>query len=178
MSHLPLFNWLNRRSASVLLHPTSLPGDQGIGTLDGHAFAFLDFLAAAGFKSWQICPLGPTGFGDSPYQCFSAFAGNPYLIDLHALVRTGLLETDELAGLQALSPDRVDFGAIYERKWPVLFRACAAFIRGGRRIQPYGDFDAFCRDQASWLQGYVLFSALKDRFDGRPWWEWPPEFRS
>ena len=178
MSLSPLFHWLSRRSAAVLLHPTSLPGDQGIGTLDENAFAFLDFLAAAGFSSWQICPLGPTGFGDSPYQCFSVFAGNPYLIDLHALVRAGLLETADLEPLRSLPAERVDFGAIYERKWPALSRAHAAFVRSGRRIQPYGDFAAFQQAHAAWLPGYALFSALKDHFGGRPWWEWLPEFRS
>ena len=82
----PLFNWLTTRAAGVLLHPTSLPGDQGIGTLDGSALRFLDFLRDAGMSWWQVCPLGPTGYGDSPYQCFSAFAGNPYLVDLRDLV--------------------------------------------------------------------------------------------
>ena len=86
-----LFDWLSNRSAGVLLHPTSLPGQQGIGTLDGSATQFLDFLHAAGFSWWQVCPLGPTGFGDSPYQCFSAFAGNPLLVSPHMLVQDGLL---------------------------------------------------------------------------------------
>ena len=98
----PLFNWLKERSAGVLLHPTALPGSQGIGTLDANAVAFLQFLSLAGFKSWQICPLGPTGYGDSPYQCFSAFAGNPYLIDLAALVRAGLLTADDLRQIGSL----------------------------------------------------------------------------
>ena len=102
----PLFNWLKTRSAGVLLHPTSLPGTQGCGTFDENVIGFLDFLKAAGFKSWQICPLGPTGFGDSPYQCFSAFAGNPYLIDLTILVHFGLLSSDEIAPLAKLArPD-------------------------------------------------------------------------
>ena len=83
----PLFNWLQTRAAGVLLHPTSLPSEQGCGVLDHHAIKFLDFLQAAGMKYWQVCPLGPTGYGDSPYQCFSAFAGNPYLVDLTALIR-------------------------------------------------------------------------------------------
>ena len=86
-----LFNWLSARSAGVLLHPTSLSGGQGIGTLDGGAVRFLDFLEASAMSWWQVCPLGPTGYGDSPYQCFSAFAGNPYLIDLQDLVARMLL---------------------------------------------------------------------------------------
>src|SRR5437016_2203505 len=78
----PLFNWLDQRAAGVLVHPTSLPGTQGMGVFDAATYALLEFLAAAGMRCWEVCPLGPTGFGDSPYQCFSSFAGNPYLVDL------------------------------------------------------------------------------------------------
>src|ERR1035438_1621012 len=88
-----------------------LPGGQGIGTFDGAALRFLEFLQAAGMTWWQVCPLGPTGYGDSPYQCFSAFAGNPYLIDLQGLVAGGLLGADEIAPLASLGADSVDFGA-------------------------------------------------------------------
>ncbi|MEO6874963.1 MAG: 4-alpha-glucanotransferase, partial [Opitutaceae bacterium] len=149
-----------------------------IGSLDENAVTFLKFLASAGFKSWQICPLGPTGYGDSPYQCFSAFAGNPYLIDVAALVRAGLLTAADVKPLQALSADRVDFGEIYQRKWPALFQAHAQFIRSGRKILPYGDFEAFRREHASWLPDYARFSALKLHFKGKPWWEWPAEVRT
>ena len=86
-----LFNWLTSRGAGVLLHPTSLPGPAGIGTLGQEARRYVDFLADTGMRCWQICPLGPTGFGNSPYQCFSAFAGNPYLIDVTGFVAAGLL---------------------------------------------------------------------------------------
>jgi len=174
----PLFNWSEDRSAGVLLHPTSLPGSHGIGSLDENALAFLEFLALAGFKSWQICPLGPTGYGDSPYQCFSAFAGDPYLIDVAALVRAGLLTADAIRPLAALSADRVDFGELYKLKWPVLFQAHAQFVRGGRRALPYGDFEAFRRLHSAWLPDYARFSALKTHFKGRPWWEWPIEVRT
>src|SRR5665811_7606 len=94
-----LCNWLTLRAAGVLLHPTSLPGDQGVGTFGPECDHFLDFLQAAGIAYWQLCPLGPTGYGDSPYQCFSAFAGNPYLIDPAPLVRAGLLTNEALAPL-------------------------------------------------------------------------------
>ena len=174
----PLFNWLQDRSAGVLLHPTSLPGGFGIGSLDDHAGAFLEFLARAGFKSWQICPLGATGYGDSPYQCFSAFAGNPYLIDVAALVRAGLLTAGDVGPLQTLSAERVDFGQLYQRKWPVLFQAHTRFVAGGRSSLPYGDFDAFRRTHVAWLPNYALFSALKEHFRGRPWWEWPATART
>src|SRR3954454_4361865 len=98
-SALPLFNWLDHRAAGVLAHPTSLPSVFGVGAFDSAANDFLDFLAAAGMKYWQVCPLGPTGYGDSPYQCFSSFAGNPYLIDPAALVSAGLLTDAQLAPL-------------------------------------------------------------------------------
>jgi len=174
----PLFDWLKDRSAGVLLHPTALPGSQGIGTMDENAVAFLDFLASAGFKFWQICPLGPTGYGDSPYQCFSAFAGNPYLIDVAALVRAGLLTAEDIRPLQTLSADRVDFGQLYQLKWPVLFKAYGAFVASQRKLQPYGDFAVFRRTHAAWLPDYARFSALKEHFKGRPWWEWPVEVRT
>ena len=174
----PLYNWLSERGAGILLHPTSLPGSYGIGTLDENAESFLEFLSAAGLKYWQICPLGPTGYGDSPYQCFSAFAGNPYLIDVAALVRVGLLTPVDIAPLQALTADRVDFGKLYTLKWPALFKAHAAFVKGGRKNLPYGSFDDFRREHVAWLPDYALFSALKSHFEGHPWWEWPNTVRS
>jgi len=177
-SSQPLFNWLNHRAAGVLLHPTSFPGDLGIGVFDESADDFLGFLAEAGMSYWQVCPLGPTGYGDSPYQCFSSFAGNPYLIDPVALVRAGLLTDAALLPLRTLNRDHVDFGAIYQRKLPLLFSAHAAWRRDPTRPLPYGDFPAFQAANASWLEGYGLFSALKDHFGGRPWWEWPATART
>ncbi|HWA85742.1 MAG TPA: 4-alpha-glucanotransferase [Opitutus sp.] len=174
----PLFNWLNDRAAGVLLHPTSLPGPGGIGVFDAAALAFLDFLAQAGMRAWQLCPLGPTGYGDSPYQCFSSFAGNPYLIDLAPLGPAGLLTTAQLDPLRALNPDRVDFGALFRLKPPLLFAAHAAWKRRPARELPYGDFGAFRARHASWLGGFSLFSAIKEHFGGQPWWEWPAELRS
>lgn len=172
------FSWLDHRAAGVLLHPTCLPGVQGIGTLDRNAVHFLDFLQSAGFTYWQTCPLGPTGFGDSPYQCFSSFAGNPYLIDLQPLVAAGLLESEQLEELQALPTDRVDFGRLWQSKLPLLFAAHTAWVREGRPALPdYGDFTAFRHAEAAWLDSYALFSALKDHFGGNPWWDWPAEAR-
>eukprot|EP01035_Chromulina_nebulosa_P057871 gene57871-79300_t len=109
-SDKPLFSWLDHRATGVLLHPTSLASDHGVGVFDEAATDFLEFLANAGIQYWQHCPLGPTGYGDSPYQCFSSFAGNPYLIDLMVLVRTGLLSRESLAPLRTLNADHVDFG--------------------------------------------------------------------
>ncbi len=174
----PLFNWMDQRSAGVLMHPTSFPGPYGIGTLDETTVeAWLSFLNDAGIRYWQLCPLGPTGYGDSPYQCFSAFAGNPYLIDLEALQRLGLLNADDLAPLRALPAHRVDFGWLYVTKWPVLFRAFANFKTKSDLKFPYGDFAQFKGEQKSWLQPYALFLALKDQHRGQPWWEWPEKFR-
>jgi 4-alpha-glucanotransferase len=173
----PLFNWLNTRAAGVLLHPTSLPGDFGVGTFGPHLERFLEFLEASGITRWQICPLGPTGYGDSPYQCFSAFAGNPYLINLLELTRHGLLPQDALGPLVFLNADRVDYGGLYRLVWPLLARAYENF-RSGRGTAPYGSFEAFQQTNASWLEPYSFYRALKDHYKGQPWWEWPDETRS
>src|SRR5512133_1697930 len=139
----PLFNWLDHRAAGVLLHPTSFPGPYGIGTLNAHAGRFLSFLSGAGLRYWQVCPLGATGYGDSPYQSFSAFAGNPYLIDLEPLLAARLLQPAELVKLEELPADHVDFGALWQHKWPVLFAAAARFQTKPVAL-PYGDLNAFC----------------------------------
>ncbi|MCW5548365.1 MAG: 4-alpha-glucanotransferase [Opitutaceae bacterium] len=172
----PLFNWLQQRSAGLLLHPTSLPGDQGIGVLDQSVDALLALLRDAGLHYWQVCPLGPTGYGDSPYQCFSAFAGNPYLIDLEPLRSAGLVTAAEMQSLQALPRETTDFGRLYVTKFPVLF---AAYERQRQkpRALPYGDFAAFQATHRHWLQPFALFMAFKDHFKGRPWWEWPQAVR-
>lgn len=173
----PLFNWLDDRSAGVLMHPTSLPGDQGIGVLDGSVTAWLDFMTQSGLSHWQICPLGPTGYGDSPYQCFSAFAGNPYLIDLQVLVRSRLLEPDDLVPLQSLPRETIDYGLLYQLKWPLLFKAYATWEDTQREFQPYGEFEAFRVEHEAWLEGYAYFMALKRHFDGAAWWTWPENVR-
>ena len=173
-SAAPLFNWLQERSAGVLLHPTSLPGPHGIGTFDENLVAFFDLLKCAGFKNWQICPLGPTGYGDSPYQCFSAFAGNPLLIDLNVLAKAGLLTTEELVPLAALPSDRVDYGALFQLKWPLLFTAHRRYL-AQKTALPYGDFAAFKRQQSGWLDAYCYFRALKDHFGGAAWQNWPSD---
>lgn len=172
----PLFNWLKSRGAGVLLHPTALPGDQGIGVLDHHAVRFLDWLQSAGIKFWQICPLGPTGYGDSPYQCFSAFAGNPYLVDLAPLVSAGLLNAGDVASLRTLPHERTDYEALHQRKLPLLRQACLAY-HARQAALPYGDFAEFKRAQAHWLDAYTFYRALKDHFGGKSWTEWPKEQR-
>lgn len=174
----PLFNWLTQRASGLLLHPTALDGDQGIGTLEpGPILRLLKFMDGSGMKYWQVCPLGPTGYGDSPYQCFSAFAGNPYLIDLKALVQAGLLEAAELEPLTTLDRDRVDYGRVWELKWPLLFKAHNRFRTQNRPALRYGDFEVFKRRHAGWLEAYACFRAFKDHFHGVAWWQWPEDQR-
>ncbi|HVU31965.1 MAG TPA: 4-alpha-glucanotransferase [Opitutaceae bacterium] len=171
--------WLDTRSAGVLAHVTSLPGRYGIGNLGPGARDFVDFLAEAGFRYWQICPIGPTGFGDSPYQLFSGSAGNPYLIDLAELEHDGLLERREVAVLDALPEDRVDYGRLYETFWSVLARAHDRFAAAGAdEVNGLGSFAAFRERHARWLEPFADFMALKSHFGGYAWTLWPAEYRS
>ena len=172
----PLYNWLTSRGAGVLLHPTSLPGNTGIGTLGQSARRFVDFLSDVGMKYWQVCPLGPTGYGDSPYQCFSAFAGNPYLIDLDDLGSEGLLQEADLEPLRALRNDFVDYGAQWNLRWIILQKAFATFSKkpGG---PAHDAFQNFRESNSDWLESYALFMAIKARFGHRSWLEWPKPYR-
>jgi 4-alpha-glucanotransferase len=164
----------SRRSAGILLHPTSLPGPYGIGDLGQPAYDWVDFLAKAHQTWWQILPLGPTGYGDSPYQCFSAFAGNANLISPDLLVRDGLIHQHDLEGIhfQAAS---VDFGPVIEFKNKMLRRACENF-RAGSTSSLKLEFEAFCRAKSSWLDDFALFMALRDAHGGKSWLEWPPDY--
>ena len=154
------------RESGILMHITSLPGPWGVGTMGKQAFAFVDFLKSAGQRYWQILPLTPTGYGDSPYQSCSTFAGNPYLIDLDSLVEEGLLEKHELETFDwGNREDRTDFDALYRNKLAALKLACGRF-EGGEA------FDSFCRENGSWLPDYSLYMALKSKFSGSPWYKW------
>ncbi len=154
------------RGSGVLMHITSLPGPYGVGTMGKNAFAFVDFLKKAGQSHWQILPLNPTGYGDSPYQSCSAFAGNHYLIDLDTLVAEGLLEEQALAGIQWYrQEDRVDFGLLYENRLGVLRLAFHRFADDQA-------LDTFCRDNGSWLPDFALYMALKEKYSGKPWYQW------
>lgn len=166
------------RSCGILLHPTSLPGPFGIGSLGAGAFGFLDFLAAAGQRLWQVLPLGPTGYGDSPYQLFSAFAGNPLLIDLHTLLREGLLDEADFAGAPAFPIDWVDYGEAIAFKLPLLGRAYNSYLERGD-AETRDAFEEFCGDHAEWLGDYALFMALKEAHGGEAvWTQWHPEIRA
>jgi len=178
MSHAPLYNWLNERTTGVLLHISSLPSDTGIGNLGDGAYRYIDFLNASGMSVWQICPLGPTGFGDSPYQCFSAFAGNPYFIDLKPLLSEGLITEEEYGSLSALPRDHVDYGEIYQTMWPVLRSAYQRFKASKKKqFLDYGAIAKFRKAQGYWLEEYALFLALKESFGGICWLDWPAEYR-
>jgi len=161
------------RSSGVLMHITSLPGDYGIGSMGKEAFAFVDFLKEAGQSYWQLLPLNPTGYGDSPYQSCSAFAGNHYLIDLDLLVEDGLLEASEIRSIIWCRKDtKVDFGRLYKHRLPILRKAYSRFAGSEA-------FDRFCADNESWLADFALFMALKDQNSGKPWYTWedPIKFR-
>lgn len=172
-----LFSWLDHRAGGVLLHPTSLPGPYGIGSLAPGAYRFIETLAQAGMRYWQVCPLGPTGFGDSPYQAFSSFAGNPYLIDLDALAAKGLLSAADLSPLAGLSETAAAYGEIYEERWPVMRVAFDNWIAQGKP-ELYGPYSTFAEQQSAWLDAFTGFMALKNHFGGKPWQQWPTAVRS
>lgn len=169
--------WLNTRAAGVLAHVSSLPGDYGIGNLGGGARAFVDFLADAGVRYWQICPIGPTGYGDSPYQLFSSAAGNPYFIDLGELEAAGLLEASELAELRGLPLRRVKYGHLYWTFWPVIARAADRFLESGAaQFAEFGPLHEFRVRHAAWLQPFADYMALKAHFGGEAWMTWPDAY--
>ncbi|MDQ1708132.1 MAG: 4-alpha-glucanotransferase [Pyrinomonadaceae bacterium] len=161
------------RASGVLLHPTSLPGPYGVGDLGPQAYAFIDFLAAAGQNIWQVLPLGPTGYGDSPYACYSAFAGNTLLISPDLLLSDGLLVAADLAALPAFVPERVDFAASHDFKDSLLRRAFTVF-KQTNDSELRSAFAEFCEREAAWLDDYALFRALKDAHEGVAWNEWEP----
>ena len=161
------------RRAGVLMPVFSLPSPYGIGTMGAAAREFILFLEAAGQRYWQTLPLGPTSYGDSPYQSFSSRAGNPYFIDLDELAAEGLLEREEYQGLDwGADPERVDYGLLYQTRYPVLRRACTRLLAGDRR-----EFDHFCQEHRDWLEDYALFMAIKDSQGGVAWSQWPEGLR-
>jgi 4-alpha-glucanotransferase len=161
---------LGQRRSGILLHPTSLPGRHGIGDLGPEALRFVHFLGETRQSIWQVLPLGPTGYGDSPYQCFSAFAGNPLLVSLDALAEDGLLAARDL-GASSFPADTVDYGAVIDFKRPLLVKAFRAFEEKAPPSRREA-FRAFCRDEAAWLDDFGLFMALKYAHGGAAWHTW------
>jgi 4-alpha-glucanotransferase len=164
------------RRSGILLHITSLPGGHGIGDLGNSAYEFVEFLAEARQKIWQVLPLGPTGYGDSPYQLFSAFGGNPLLIDLEALREEGLLSSLDLGETCDLPQEYVDYGRVIEKKNRLLGKAARTFLADAGHADRSG-FDHFCRSNAHWLEDYSLFMACKNAHTVPVWSDWESGIR-
>ena len=161
------------RRSGILMPISSLPSPYGIGTMGSEARKFADFLAEAGQACWQILPVCPTSYGDSPYQSFSSYAGNPYFIDLDDLAEEGLLDEDDYVDLDwGGDPASVDYGLLHKQRYPVLRVACGRVM--DERAE---EFQAFCEAEAEWLDEYALFMALKDKHEGISWFEWPEDER-
>jgi len=158
------------RSSGILLHITSLPGRFGIGDLGEAAHGFVNVLAETGQKLWQVLPLGPTGFGDSPYQCFSTFAGNPLLISLEKLSELGLLPAQELTRNEHFDDVKIDYGKVIIYKYGLYRKAFANFVETK-------EYKTFCATKAFWLNDYALFMSLKQYFNGHSWNEWDKDIR-
>lgn len=156
------------RTSGILLHISSLPSEYGIGTFGKEAYRFVDFLKKSGQTYWQILPIGITGYGDSPYQSFSSFAGNPYFIDPDILCDEGLLKKADYAELDfGDSPDKVDFGKLYQNRYKMLRKVYDNFSQ-----KNFPEFETFCRENETWLDDFSLFMSLKEENGGRPWLSW------
>lgn len=161
------------RKNGILLHISSLPSPYGIGTLGKEAYDFVDFLKRSGQSVWQVLPLCPTGYGDSPYASYSTFAGNPYFIDLDLLAKDGLLNEEDYKYIDwGEKADQVDFGKMYNNRYPVLAKAVNRFLEN-----PDAEYEMFCKKNAHWLDDYALFMALKDANEGKAWLDWDEEHR-
>lgn len=178
----------SNRKSGILLHPTSLPGKYGIGTLGEYAYKFIDWLESAGQKLWQVLPLGPTGYGDSPYASFSTFAGNPLMIDLEFLVKKGWALKKQIVPSEYIKPEgKVDFGTVVWWKMPVLFN-CADYFLKNATEEDLTLYKNFCKNSASWLDMYSVFMSIKSFYDKKAaeeksecsiWYEfWPKDLAS
>jgi 4-alpha-glucanotransferase len=163
------------RAGGLLLHPSSLPGPYGIGDLGPQAYKFVDWLESTGCRLWQVLPLGPTGYGDSPYQCFSAFAGNPYLISFESLIDEGLLNKDDLTAMPTFNPSRVDYGGLIPWKLGQLQKAFSRLPSSAKNLRD--EFEQFRVDNASWLDDFALFMSLKEAQGGGAWSGWEKPLR-
>ena len=165
----PLFNWLDQRSAGVLLHPTSLPNAYVVGNLGSCSKSFVDLLVSCDFRYWQMLPLGPTGYGDSPYQSYSSHAINPLLMDLDALESNGWISGSDLRPLQKSDSRKVPFDAIQHAHEQLRRRAVSVGL-ADQSVQVA--YQEFLKNQASWIRDYALFMALRKSDDFKPWYEW------
>lgn len=164
------------RKSGILLHPTSLPGPDGIGDLGPECYHWIDFLWESRCSLWQILPLGPTGYGDSPYQCFSAFAGNPYLISPTLLLEQRLLRREDFLDRPEFPTDHVDFGIVIEWKTTILDRAFRNFKKS-RSLKLRQSYQQFCAEHSDWLEDFSLFMAIKEVHGGGSWDNWPENLR-
>jgi len=159
-----------KRAAGSLLHITSLPSRYGIGSLGKAAYDYIDFLHASGLGLWQICPIGPTGAGNSPYSCYSSFAGNPLFIDLDILQKQGFLQKKDLETDSEFRKDKTEYGKVKKFKNKV-------FKKAYKNFHPDKQFEQFCDVHDMWLDNYALFMALKNKFEGKPWQKWHEEIK-
>lgn len=163
------------RTAGILLHPTSLPSKYGIGVLGEECFRFIDFLEAAGQTLWQVFPLGPTGFGDSPYQCLSAFAGNFLLICPDELIKLGLLTREDISNAPVPQDNKINYGQTIEFKKNILKKSFVHFLKAEKK---FGEqFESFCAKNKLWLDDFSLFAAAKDYHNGSQWTDWDHEIK-
>ena len=165
------------RSAGVIMHIASLPGKFGIGTFGKEAYEYVEFLFKSGLKYWQILPLGQTGYGDSPYQSFSAFAGNPYFIDFDILNKEGLLREEEYINENyGDNEEYIDYGLLFQVKYAVLRKAYENFkVLGNKYLKE--DFNKFIEENKSWLDDYSLYMAVKGKFNLVSWQEWDDDIK-
>ena len=161
-----------KRRSGVLLPITSLPSKYGIGSFSKEAYEFVDFLAEANQGLWQILPLGPTGYGDSPYQSFSTFAGNPYFIDLEALIEKGWLKKEDCEKVNWGNPAYVEYEVIYKNRFTLLKKA---FKKSD--ITEDKEFQKYCKENAYWLDDYALYMAVKNAHGGAGWNTWEEDIR-
>ena len=163
---------MKKRQSGVLMHISSLPGKYGIGSFGQSAYDFVDFLVRTKQRYWQILPLGTTSYGDSPYQSFSAFAGNTYFIDFDILIEEGLLNEADVKGADfGDDPRKVDYAKIFDARRPIMEKAVARFLKA----DDLSDYESFVEQNAAWLEVFAEYMAIKEHFDNLAWTEWPDE---
>lgn len=163
---------MKKRQSGVLMHISSLPGKYGIGSFGQSAYDFVDFLVRTKQRYWQILPLGTTSYGDSPYQSFSAFAGNTYFIDFDILIEEGLLNEADVKGAEfGDDPRKVDYAKIFDARRPIMEKAVARFLKA----DDLSDYESFVEQNAAWLEVFAEYMAIKEHFDNLAWTEWPDE---